>query len=144
MAKNKKVLRITLILVAAIAAVIAGIVIYLGMKGGDNGYPDFTKAVYISSTYSNLKVDVTLNPDHTCEYKISSDNYPYKGQWNITKENKAIEVDISLAHENAQGGTSKVEGTVLLYDSKGGKSLAAVPFDAMGMQGGRIYGKWKQ
>lgn len=143
MAKNKRVSIVVLIIVAAAAAVLAGYYIYAGFQGG-SGYPDLTKTVYISSTYSNLKVDVTLSPDHTCEYKISSDNYPYKGQWNVSKESKALEIDVNLAHENAQGDPSIVKGTILLYDSKGGKSLAAVPFDAMGMQGGRIYGKWKQ
>lgn len=143
MAMNKTVLKVTLILSAAII-VLAGFLIYRGMQGGGKGYPDFTKEVHINSKYSNLEVDVTLKPDHTCEYKVSNDNCPYRGGWNITKESKAVEIDIDLAHDPTLNDNKTVKGTILIYDSKEDKSLAAIPFDVMGMQGGKIYGKWKQ
>lgn len=143
MAKNNTAFRVALILLAAIV-VLAGIVIYSGLRNDDKGYPDFTKAVNITSKYSNLEVNVKLNPDHTCEYKVSNDNYPYKGEWKTTEEGKAIKIDINVAHDASLNDNKTVKGTILIYDSKEGKSLAAIPFDAMNMQGAQIYGKWSQ
>lgn len=145
MINRRVVLRTSFVLVAVIAILLVGIVLFQSTKD-DSSYPDFNKPVYITAKYSNLAIDIELSPDHTCKYSLSNDANKYRGKWEILSKGKAVEINVDLTYEgiSSTGDTKKIEGSILIYDSKKGNYLAAVPYDVMNMQDARIYGKWKQ
>lgn len=140
---KRGLLRLLLILIAVIVIVVVGIGVYQNANG-KSSYPDFSKTVYINCKYSDINIDIKLNPDHTSEYSISNDSYKYRGKWETIKQGKAVEINIDLTHDPLSNKNDKIEGSILIYDSKNGKSLAAIPLEVMNMPEARVYGKWKQ
>lgn len=141
---RKKILYVSVTFIVLMS--VAGFIAFANqVQGAENSdFPDFKKTVSISAKYSQLKVNVRLNPDKTCVYTLINDSLEYKGTWEFTeKKSEALKIIIDVSGDGSSKD-SRLHRIVTLYDNSKSNRMAAVPVEFIKGQFMIVYGEWKQ